>query len=387
MSKSYITLLTAIISCSLTTPSLAQISLPKIPHLPHVDLHVPEINIPPIEVPGIPIGHKTNKWEIRHNLEKDGWWVAYGKEIGYTEYYEFSQAISTSITTNNPTPTIAYLEHTIAEGATVLLRNAGREYANKLKKISHHELVHAINDAIQHGRTQTIHIHDLQIQIGIATYNRSETGVPLPNTFQPYIRMRQILANQSTTNYQWVTTLHNPSNIQLHYQIRYGQGPYQPQTLAPNSWRWHAYESPQDPHFTITFDSGPAGDHRPKKYALNTHRLLPGTHPSAEKGEPYHFVEDNTGWNLYTGRPRKIFRFKTGNIEHRGNGQWILQANGQTHTFQEKVRNTTYLEMDCTSRDHNNIRVHDNHIEVLQLSDTQPQKLIWRTYPELQGRW
>ena len=364
------------------------------PHLPHVDIHVPEIHVPPIEIPGIPIGHKTNKWEIRHNLEKDGWWVAYGKEVGYQEYYEFYQAVGASVASDNPGPAMAYLEYTIQEGVTVLLRNAGREFGDRLRSVAQRELVRVMNDAIRHGRVETIRLRDLQLQLGMATYNRSESGVPLPNTFQPYIRMRLILDHDdgqprpNSPQYLWVTTLYNPNNVELHYSVRYGQGAWEAFAVAPNGWRWHSHSSSNDPHLRISFDSGPAGGNLRREYALNSHRLIVGTQPSDDKGEPYNFGGDNSGWNLFSGRPRRLFQFQLGTLEHRGNGQWVMNARGQTHTFQERVRNNTYIELECTSRDHNHVRVQDSFLEVLQaLSDAQPQTLVWKTYPDLRGNW
>src|SRR5207245_2954673 len=115
---------------------LPEISLPEMPHLPEPRLRVPEIRIPRIDLPTIPIGHKTNKWDVRHNLEKDGWCVAYGKEIGYQDYYDFSQAVAASVATENPAPAMAYLKALVLESIRVLTNNAGREFGSKLRDIA-----------------------------------------------------------------------------------------------------------------------------------------------------------------------------------------------------------------------------------------------------------
>jgi hypothetical protein len=204
---------------------LPKISPPEMPHLPDVTLRVPEVRIPPIELPDIPVGHKTNKWEIRHNLEKGGWWVAYGKEIGEEEYVEFATAIAASVASDNPGPAMAYLENLVKESVVVLENNAGREFGDKLKSIAEKELVAVIHDAIKNGKVRTIKLKGLEVQLGVATYNRSESGLPLPNTFQPYMRMRLTIDDEaekpSERKYHWVTTIYNPTNTEVKYKFNY----------------------------------------------------------------------------------------------------------------------------------------------------------------------
>lgn len=209
---------------------LPRISPPTMPHLPELRMRVPEIRIPQIELPNVPIGHKTNKWEIRHNLEKGGWWVAYGKEVGYEEYYEFYQAVAASVATDNPGPAIAYLTALLAESAEVLVRNAGKEFGGRVQDLAKQEIVAAMHDAIKNGKVKTLQLRGIEFQIGMATYNRSESSVPLPNTFQPYMRMRLTIdrgvasSSDERPRYHWVTTVYNPTDTEVKYSLKFGGG-------------------------------------------------------------------------------------------------------------------------------------------------------------------
>lgn len=279
---------------------------PQMPHLPEVRLRIPEVRIPPIHLPPVLDGHKTNKWEIRHNLEKDGWWVAYGKEIGYQEYAEFSGAVATSVATDNPGPAMAYLKGLVVESIRVLAENAGREFGDRLRGVAERELVAVFNDAMRHGRVRTIRIPGAEVQLGMATYNRSESGVPLPNTFQPYMRMRLVFDSGpggQPARYHWVTTVYNPSDVPLNYKFNYGGG-WQDYSVNARGWRWHSHDSAAPPDFRIDFDTGPPTGHRRKEYHLNTHRLALGVTPAEGKGEPYTFRFDAVkGWDVFRGRP------------------------------------------------------------------------------------
>lgn len=288
---------------------LPDIPLPQMPHLPEPKLRIPEVNIPPVELPNIPIGHKTNKWEIRHNLEKGGWWVAYGKEIGYQEYYEFYQAVGASVASGNPGPVIAFLGALLAESAEVLVQNAGKEFKGKVQELAKKEIVAAMQDAIQNGKVRTLRLRKVEFQIGMATYNRSESGAPLPNTFQPYMRMRLTLdhgdgpAPAERPKYHWVTTVHNPTGTEVKYRFSYG-GEWKAYSVPAKGWRWHSHDSADEPSFKISFDTGPAGAHKDREYHLNCHRLLLGTKPDANRGEPYVFrYSQKKGWELFHGRP------------------------------------------------------------------------------------
>lgn len=278
---------------------------PKVPHLPEV--RIPEIKIPPIKIGGVEVGHKTNKWDIRHNLERDGWWVAYGKEIGYKEYQEFGEAVAASVAAENPAPAMAYLKALVAESVAVLARNAGREFGTKVRDVAERELVSAFYDAVKNGRVRTIKLAGLEVQLGMATYNREETGVPLPNTFQPYMRMRLVIdrggPGGGPTKYHWVTTIHNPSTVAVNYKFYYGDE-WKEHSVAAGGWRWHSHDSTGPPDFRIDFDMGPPARHRRKEYHLNFHRLAIGRTPDASAGEPYTFRFDRTrGWDVYRGKP------------------------------------------------------------------------------------
>jgi hypothetical protein len=305
-------LVVAVLLCVLTNSARAQIPMPKMPHLP--DVRIPEIKVPKIEMPdeiaGVPIGHKTNKWEIRHNLEKDGWWVAYGKEIGYQEYYAFYNAVVASVASENPGPAMAYLQALIEESVRVLAKNAGQRFGTELQQLAQKQLVAAMKDAMVNGRIRTLNITGAQIQLGMATYNRSESGVPLPNTFQPYLRMRLTTGNSGggagspgRPKYRWVATVYNSTNATVNYTFLDGSESKK-FSITPNGWIWHSADASNPPDFKLVFDNGPDGGHHNLDYHLNCNRLSIGTQPTDMAGEPYVFgYVRGKGWELFSGRP------------------------------------------------------------------------------------
>ncbi len=280
---------------------LPQISFPQMPHLP--ELRIPELRIPLPSI-DIPIGHKTDKWEIRHNLESNGWWVAYGKELGYQDYYNFVQAVAGSVATENPAPAMAYLQALVAESIAVLSTNAGAEFGNKLRDVAQRELVSVFYDAMKNGRVRTIKLNRLEVQLGMATYNRQESFVPLPNTFQPYLRMRMTIdaPGMEQAKYHWVATVFNPTNTAVNYAF-YSESAWNRFSVSARGWRWHSLDSATAPTFKVDFDMGPPAQHQHKEYHLNNHRLFIGTTPTNAKGEPYAFRFDaQKGWDLYRGK-------------------------------------------------------------------------------------
>jgi hypothetical protein len=303
------------------------------PRMPHIDVQTPSIQIPSIELPnrifGIEIGHKTNKWDIRHDLEKDGWIVAYGKEIGYQEYKLFADSVELSIATANPGPALAYLAELLAESAEVLARNAGERFGEEFKKIAKQELIGAMHDAIFHGRVRTIRITDYEIQLGCSEYKRSESGVKLPPTYQPFLRMRFSVngANNGPNrpSYRWVTTVYNPTDVRLTYLISYGNNTKQ-HHVNPKGWSWHAIDGQDPAHPRISFDTGPAGGHNKKDYNLNAQRVSLNIAASEDRGEPYYFAHNpKKGWDLYRGRPLGLSR----NTE----GHYIILSNWNNLAF------------------------------------------------------
>jgi hypothetical protein len=277
---------------------LEKIPMPDLGKLPKLD-----IDLPP--------GHKTNKWQIKHNLEAGGWWVAYGKEINYDDYADFARSVAASVAADNPAPAMAFLKVLVAESIDVLTTNAGKEFGDRLRSVAERELVKVFYEAMKNGRVQTISIKGAELQLGMATYNRSEAGIPLPNTFQPYMRMRLVLGgvggrgNSAMPKYHWVATLYNPTDAKVNYSFNYGDEREQ-YTLEPHGWRWHSHDSTDPPDFKALFDTGPAGNHKEKAYHLNTHRLLLGTKQAEDKGQPYTFRYDpKRGWDLFSGRPEK----------------------------------------------------------------------------------
>jgi len=114
----------------------------------------------------------NNKDEVRGNV-KNGWTVAWGKEVDHIEYGKLAAAMATGTTG-------AYLSNLLKDSAATL----GKEVVIKALK----------------NRGQTFKAGRFEVQAGIATYKHWTmernlfTGkmvkVPRPNTHQPYVRWR-----------------------------------------------------------------------------------------------------------------------------------------------------------------------------------------------------
>jgi hypothetical protein len=151
---------------------------PKIPSVPDIEGRLPRL------------GHETNRPEVHRSLEEGGWWVAYGKDIGGQQYVEFTAAIAASVAAHNPEPAMGYLTALIDQSIATLEKNAGKEFGNQLLRLAKQQIVDAISNALSGGRPRTIRLAGIDVQAGVATINHKESGIPLPNSFEPYIRVR-----------------------------------------------------------------------------------------------------------------------------------------------------------------------------------------------------
>ncbi len=93
----------------------------------------------------------SNKAQVKASLHSNGWRVAFGKEIDHREEYNFYQAVSASIATDNPGPVMAYIEYIVIETKREILQNLEREGGSQARELEM-ELVRALERAIKTGQ-------------------------------------------------------------------------------------------------------------------------------------------------------------------------------------------------------------------------------------------
>jgi len=162
--------------------------------------------------------HKTNKWDRRANLE-NGWVVFYSKEISHAEMLKIAAAIAADSTISGGGATTAYFGNFARESLTKLLNEAKSKSPQTFQvlksNLTHSKLLSSIRGSFN-GKEVGMNLAGLDIRVGRETYNRAECvpaikecahpsgwGIPCkkwittpekcvstPNTYEPYIRIR-----------------------------------------------------------------------------------------------------------------------------------------------------------------------------------------------------
>jgi hypothetical protein len=145
--------------------------------------------------------HKTNKWEVRGNLENDGWIVLYSKELSHTEEAKLAVALASDATVSSGGATTAFFG-SFAEGSLQQIASEAKKKAPQIAQTLIQELtVKKLLSAIRtsfNGRQVELSAAGIKLQAGRATYNRAEClkvfgrerCTSTPNTYQPYIRFK-----------------------------------------------------------------------------------------------------------------------------------------------------------------------------------------------------
>lgn len=149
--------------------------------------------------------------------------VIYGKEFDHLEQKQFATAMAASVVSANPGPVLVYLKTFLAQTKVEVVNNlkqASREVRDKLSREFDMLVIQALDKAVRQGKALDVSLHGVDVEIGLATYNhwvelkwkepsldRVDSGVPgvpgyrlrqkdverklpLPNTFQPYLKVR-----------------------------------------------------------------------------------------------------------------------------------------------------------------------------------------------------
>ncbi len=159
-----------------------------------------------------PVWAESNKSDVRRSKE-DGWNVAWGNEINHAKELQFSGAVAASVACICTAPLQGFVAAELESTATTI--------ANQLTDVSKKFVIKLLLDSLENGGVKRISRFDLEA--GLATYNHwrkviyheprprmgrcgpswarfncpeeahmeeVERKVPLPNTFQPYVRFR-----------------------------------------------------------------------------------------------------------------------------------------------------------------------------------------------------
>lgn len=190
------------------TPKFPKIPTPKIPRpkLPKV----PKIRLPdPRRWSQIENNRGQVKASIRRGWNSRSAMVVFGQEVDHQRQKGMAEAIAASVVTANPGPAAGYLKVLAIEQKRAFLRNGRREARQVVQRMSTYLLERLFRDALSR-RVRTIRIHNAAVQVGIAAYRhwkriivdypqinrgriswkRYRKTIPLPNTHQPYIRVR-----------------------------------------------------------------------------------------------------------------------------------------------------------------------------------------------------
>ncbi len=150
--------------------------------------------------------HRTNKPEVRSSLE-DGYVVLYTTEFSHQEMLKLAAALAADFSGGSGGFTSVYL----ANFGRRALRDLDAEVRRKAPDIAD-ELANVLTltrflesmDASFDGKRVGLSISGIEMQVGRATYNRTECEfgicVPTPNTYQMYVRIgRNVVGNPSST--------------------------------------------------------------------------------------------------------------------------------------------------------------------------------------------
>lgn len=163
----------------------------------------------------------SNKTKIKAELEKGLSFVLWAKEFDHFEEIKFATALGASVASGNPGMALKYVEQFALESKKEVLKNlkrAPKEVQRKVEKEFEKLFVEALDKAVSKGRPIELNFEGVTLTVGLATYNHwsnvkyswpelvkttqmfgvqlydiklrnKENKIPLPNTFQPYVRL------------------------------------------------------------------------------------------------------------------------------------------------------------------------------------------------------
>jgi hypothetical protein len=166
-------------------------------------------------------GLRSNRDNVVKGIDSGLGVVVWGKEIDHIEEQKLAAALATSVATANPGPAVAMIKQfAAATKAEVLksLRSAPGQVQQKAQREFEGLLVQGLNAAIKGQRPPGFGLDGIDLTVALATYNHwidvrinqprlvptekvlgvqlyriatdpKTIQVPLPNTFQPYLKL------------------------------------------------------------------------------------------------------------------------------------------------------------------------------------------------------
>lgn len=146
---------------------------------------------------GTAFGESSNRNQVREEIDRDGWRVAWGKNITEADWAEASAAIGVSISTGNSAPFLAWFDATLQENFDKI--------TSHLKGLAVNELKNMIVSSLRGKRS--VDLNGFQLEAGIATYDRwQEVTVDVPDGVEfrgrnSKIRMKRITNKVNLPNW------------------------------------------------------------------------------------------------------------------------------------------------------------------------------------------
>jgi hypothetical protein len=146
---------------------------------------------------GAAFGESSNRNQVREQIDRDGWRVAWGKNITEADWAQASAAVGISISTGNSAPFLAWFDATLQENVDKITSN--------LKGLATDELKNLIISSLRGKRP--VDWNGFQLEAGIATYDRwQEVIVDVPDGFEfrgikSKVRMKRITNKVNLPNW------------------------------------------------------------------------------------------------------------------------------------------------------------------------------------------
>jgi len=156
--------------------------------------------------------HVTNKWDVRSNLESDNWTVLYSEEFGTDDWVKLTATLTADALGCAGGCTSAFIQSFGYQSYDTILRelqqkspNLVNSFRSAIKKTDFGSL---LASAIRNGRVESRNLPGVRLDVGKGTYNRQECErilgrdrcVPLPNSHQPYVRVKFLAGQPPITN-------------------------------------------------------------------------------------------------------------------------------------------------------------------------------------------
>lgn len=163
----------------------------------------------------------SNKESVKKEINSGLSVVLWAKEFDHAEEIKFGMALAASVASSNPGPALAYVKGFAIETKVEMLKQL-KNAPDKIRKQFEAEfeklLVTALDKAVNHGQLPVLTFGGASVKFGLATYNhwcnvryetpelvptskilgvqlyevrthKKQINIPLPNTFQPYVKV------------------------------------------------------------------------------------------------------------------------------------------------------------------------------------------------------